>query len=855
MRKNLGEYGDKLAGIKFVYPQIAADMKTKGWQVVWAHHYGTKGDGSPDWRPLTGTTGGRAEFPADREMPDRADTRIAFRPPECVKIFDVDHYGDKLGWHTIERAEEELGLLPPTWKVSSRGFADKSGRYMYRVREELNFKDSALWKFRDPETGATSVEVVRTDHRFSWAPGDINPKNGELVQCYDPDGTPCSLPRVDQVPYLPEEWQDFLADPPRMMLPQVNWDFETDETEEWWKLVPDNCLGTRDQLLRLSFDMALSGCDSEEIITECLRCSVALDLSSPWTRNSIAGLVDSNTWAKAEAKKAEWAQIVHFSCPDPERRKKKMDLARAGYEEHKRREALPSPTSRPAPELIAVAPSQPVDDLTAFALTRRFELDETGYVCPQGSDDLFVALDMVRRMYPHIRFAADAGHWLINHGRSWVDFGNKSEADRRAKSLAFAYGSLLEPVPGAGDADDEDNHVKMLKKVHAKLRSHPGAGAVAGTATAIAMGNPGTYVLVSELDTEPYVFWAGGIPWDLRNSTVQPMPCGDGEFNPVHRKTAAYIPDLSVPTPMWDAYLDSVWPDRDVRDFAVREIAGVALWGATSKTHPVLHGPASSGKSTFAEQLVRLLGSYAVQVSPNKLLTGRADSTAEEEFSRLIGARLAWMDEPPPRRRQAISEFNEMASGTGSISAAAKYKNVVTAPKLFNFLVCQNPRNPLSFDAEGVSERTVFIPCNALPHRTAGTRQAMLLAFEHEAPGILAKMIVECARFQAGDRYAEPVAVKEAFEDARHGMDDWGQTFTETYELCPPDLAKYKWTTLIDVTRIVNQKLNAHITGTEAEAHILRLGFEVVKDSKTRNQKRVNVVLKPVDMTTVMGYR
>ncbi len=848
---DLGEYGDKLAGIAFVYPRIAEAMIANGWQVVWATL-----NQSEEWTPMVGTTAGQGVFPQNRDMPQGQPVRIAFRPPPSIVIIDVDHYAFKTGGHTIERAEEALAELPETWKVTSRGAADRSGRYLYRIPADADTSgwERALRNFGEVETRGiktaqfSDVEIVRTGYRFSWAPGDINPKNNQMVQCYGPDGEVSCLPPVDEVPELPAEWLDFFRDPPQpLVLAQPN---AIDmKRPEWWKNVAAESIGTRDELCSYALSLLTAGFDRDEAVTELRRVSACLDPSHPWKPCDFNGMTDANSQGKADIARSEHQQLASFAIglKGEEKALEHVREQQAAYAAHVASNPMPLPGTVQFDLPVLPTPTVPASDLSQLALTMRFTLDEeTGCVRPLGGDDRAVALDVLERQIYHVKFAADAGHWLINHGSEWVDFGNKSEAEARARALVFAYGVLLEPVPpGAFEKPEDPDAVdpyKTLKLLHKKLTSSAGVGAVARAVTSIAMGNPGTCVRVSECDTEPNILWAGGIPWDLSRSVHRPEPAVEGTYEWVHRRTAAYVPDMSVFSPDWDRYVAAVWPDPELRAYALREICGVALWGATSKQHPVLHGPASSGKSTFAEQLVRLLGTYAVQVSPNKLLTGRSDSTAEEEYSKLIGARLAWMDEPPSRRKQVVSEFNEMASGTGTISAAAKYKNVVTAPKLFNFLICQNPRNPLSFDAEGVSERTIFIPCLARPEDTVLPRLAMLSSFEHEAPGILARLIVECARYQAGDRLPVPQAVKEAFDSARHDMNDWGQTFMYMFKPGPEDIPQYKMMPLGQVTRAVNTELHTYISNSEAVSHIERLGFTVYPAStKNRNQPRVNV--------------
>lgn len=148
--------------------------------------------------PLTGTTGG-VSWPVHVAPP--AAYRLAFRPPPHGLVMDVDdHDGQGTGPTTIGKLEAELGALPPTWRLSARGPGNPAGRRLYRIPPELVVTD-ALFK-----AYGGSVDAVRTGHRFSWAPGDVNPRTGTPVVCYGPDNQPAPFPHVDSWPELPAAW-------------------------------------------------------------------------------------------------------------------------------------------------------------------------------------------------------------------------------------------------------------------------------------------------------------------------------------------------------------------------------------------------------------------------------------------------------------------------------------------------------------------------------------------------------------------------------------------------------------------------------------------------------------------------
>lgn len=157
--------------------------------------------------PRKGTTGS-APWPAVMPTPPAgAAYRPAVRLPVGVVALDVDcdrpEQPGKDGWSTLERMATTLGPLPATYRLTARGPFQRSGRYLFRVLTGVRLTDA-------PFTAAGgAVEVIRVDHRFSWAPGDIHPATGTAVVCYDPDGTPLpnsALPHISLLPELPAKW-------------------------------------------------------------------------------------------------------------------------------------------------------------------------------------------------------------------------------------------------------------------------------------------------------------------------------------------------------------------------------------------------------------------------------------------------------------------------------------------------------------------------------------------------------------------------------------------------------------------------------------------------------------------------
>jgi hypothetical protein len=494
---------------------------------------------------------------------------------------------------------------------------------------------------------------------------------------------------------------------------------------------------------------------------------------------------------------------------------------------------------------------------------------------PRQNNDKSNAGEILEAAGPVIRFAADEGCWIQNTGTHWETWGTKSEKQEIGRTLVSAYGTFLKSeddlaaelaAKGAAETEAEIEFDKARGERLGKIRTRfNGSGGQSQIATALiteARRSDRYSVNIAELDTEADVLWAGGYPWSLRHEALTLATEFRG-VNPVHMKTAACAP-YPGPTPAFDQLLAAVWPDPELRAWALREIAGVALWGATSKMHPVLDGAPHSGKSTLAEIIVNVLGTYAVQVSPDKILGGDVSSAHEEEVASMIGARLVWMDEPPPGGKQSISRFNDLASGTGKISAAKKFANKVSAPKLFNFIICQNSRNALRMDVQGVGERMTFIPCPGNPETTGEAWRRWKIEGQAEYAAVLALLIRECALFHQGQRLESPLGAQLGRAEAQERADEFGSWLIDTYKVLPFD-------TLTTDQRLTNSptlgllrtqyndghaRANAlpRIGAAEVLDQLNRLGIKVATAGQGNERKKNVVFVMPKAVSFSSGY-
>jgi len=373
---------------------------------------------------------------------------------------------------------------------------------------------------------------------------------------------------------------------------------------------------------------------------------------------------------------------------------------------------------------------------------------------PDGDDsDQGLADAVLERTRPGLRRAVDTGSWIVAGPERWEELGDSGRAE-----WAISVVARLMP-PGRRAAESEEKgpeHWQAVRRDRFLKTAH--AGAIAGKMRAITGGADHPSALrAAELDAEPEVFWAGGIPWDLRASRGVLVPAAIDPATP-HLHTALVAP-APGPAPAWEAFLAAVWPDPEVRAWALR-VMSVALTGYPDAALPVFYGPERTGKSSFVSILVKLLGTYAHAADPR--LLGAANAHASIVYA-LKGRRLSFIDEGPRRGQLATERLKQLTGGTELTGNAMNQNPITFAPT--HTLVMTTNDEPLISDA-ALAARMRIIPCEGDQDVVRAAREALAPAvLEREAPAILAGMVFESAAWlddrSSALNAAAPATVRE----------------------------------------------------------------------------------------------
>jgi DNA polymerase I-like protein with 3'-5' exonuclease and polymerase domains/phage/plasmid-associated DNA primase len=742
------------------FADAVADYALAGWSCI------LPVPGAAKHPPPVGFTGAEGRDTDALQLATWAGTHaahsIALRLPDGVIGIDVDHYRkgevDKRGGDSLAEHEAKWGPLPPTWRSSARDlpsgirfFRAPVGRYATKLGE--------------------SIEIIQRHHRYAVVWPSPHHEVGADYRWYDPSGAlSASVPKPDELPYLPEAWAAGLRE----------------GASEAGPAAADAGRGAR-MLAGIQLDQRQP---CTEVYNATVTALSELDKASQGSRHDVAiarvhNLVMLGAWghpgvgASLLAVGERWAALTAGEGREGEFDRMLLTSARKAVTAIGRdapvdrdpcfsggeRWAAPAPggdTAVPTPAVEAV-PWSVREVIGAHLFDPRSDLD-------QG-----ISAAVLYRMWPVLRYAVDGGSWLLRGPDRWESRGDLTR---------WAVHELAELMPRGNPDADKSTEDRRLADRRKRLMMTAGRNGVAATmAAAVASGTHPCSLTLSDLDADPGLIWAGGLAWDLRASADRPTLAAVDPGTP-HLHSASVTP-ADVPTPRWDAFLAAIWPDPAVRAWALRVLA-VAFTGEPDAALPILLGPPRRGKTQVTHLLMSVLGSYALSADPR--LLGGGDNAHASIVYALLGRRLAFIDEGPREGRWAQERLKQLTGG-GQLTGNEMRRDPVTFNPTHTLVLTANDEPPLTDPA--VRARVRLIPCEgdeaAVREARAEIGPGSGVVWRAEAPGVLWQMIREAGRWLA-DRSsaataAAPVHIRDRADLVAAEQDVVGQWVTE---MCEP---------------------------------------------------------------------
>ena len=401
-----------------------------------------------------------------------------------------------------------------------------------------------------------------------------------------------------------------------------------------------------------------------------------------------------------------------------------------------------------------------------------------------------------------LRFTVERG-WFVWDGRRWAVDERGVAVQVRAKDTAL---SIFDEIKNSSDRDARMKHAK-----HAQSKNALEA------MIWCARSEPGIPARLTQFDADGWVLNVANGTLDLRTSELRPHRREDLISNLVE---VAFNPDADFD--LWDAFLWRVLDKNDELYAYLRRFVGYLLVGDTrEQSLHFLYGLGANGKSVFCEVLVRLLGDYAVAVSPDLIML-RRHGGIPNDVARLRGVRAALMNETSQGARFDEAKLKDLTGGD-TLTARFLHQEFFDFHPTHRLLIRGNHKPTINGTDEGIWRRLRLVPFTVSIPPEEQDRD-LLTKLEAELPGILNWALAGCREWQAEGLKPPPI-IAEAVRQYREESDTLGRFVGECCEV--RKLGQVKSSTLFKrYQEFCEQAGERWIPSKDFPAEMQRRGFE-----------------------------
>ncbi len=319
------------------------------------------------------------------------------------------------------------------------------------------------------------------------------------------------------------------------------------------------------------------------------------------------------------------------------------------------------------------------------------------------------------------------GCWLV-----WT--GNRWQKDEGGKIQRLAKATVRSMYREASECEDEKERKALAD--HAK-RSE----AEARIRAMLELAKSEQPVSTDDLDARPWYLNVENGTIDLRTGQLRSHRQSDliTKLTPVR-----YDPEAAAP--MWEAFLEQILPDEDVRAFVQRAVGYSATGDTSEQCMFINHGGGANGKSTFQETIAAALGDYAMR-APTEMLLAKRTSGVPNDIARLKGARFVVASETEEGRRLAESLIKDL-TGQDTITARFMRQEWFDFKPTHKLWLSTNHRPEIRGTDAAIWRRIRLVPWTVtIPPEEQDKRLASKL--RDELPGVLAWIVRGCLEWQS----------------------------------------------------------------------------------------------------------
>jgi putative DNA primase/helicase len=354
--------------------------------------------------------------------------------------------------------------------------------------------------------------------------------------------------------------------------------------------------------------------------------------------------------------------------------------------------------------------------------------------------------------------------WLVYEATTGTWRLDSRAANRLAEEVGLAWYAV------AGSCLETAARIKLLTHARASLSVRGIAATLASAANVKALERT-----ADELDPDPMLFNCANGVVDLRTGELLRH---DPKYLMTKTSPVSYDPDAEHP--VLDDYLADVTSGKEgFRSYLLRCV-GYTLTGCMGeRVFFLVLGPTTTGKSTFEEALIAMLGGYAVVTSFDTFLRRSNVGAVRDDLAGFPGARLVTGVEVDSSRRLDETLVKQIVGGD-TISTRRLFKEYFSFHPQCKLWFAANAAPRMNDEDDALWIRARDLPFdNPVPEDRKDPRVKEILADPAGAgPALLAAAVRGCLEWQR-DGLGSCPAVTQASRDLRSEMDPFCEFFAD----------------------------------------------------------------------------
>ncbi len=370
---------------------------------------------------------------------------------------------------------------------------------------------------------------------------------------------------------------------------------------------------------------------------------------------------------------------------------------------------------------------------------------------------------LVAKFGENIRYCTQQKTWYIWNGKHWTE-DDTGELFRLAKRTVR---SIYDEAKSAKD-DDKRREIAQWainseneKRIKAMIE--------------LAQSEEGIPIRKNEMDSDHYLLNCQNGALDLKTGKLLLFnrDCYITKIIPIAWKGIDYSNDL------WNNVLND-WTGGDDKMLNFLQCAvGYSITGDTrEEVLFFIHGPTSTGKSTFIESIKNTLGEYTKTADFEAFLKRTASGGARNDIARLAGSRIVISIEVDKGKKLAESLIKSI-TGNDTITCRYLYKEAFEFKPTFALWLVANDSPDVDPDDEAMWRRILRVPLDkSIPKEKRNKNLKYELAEPEVCSAILTWAVNGCLKWQS-EGIKIPASVQESTEDYRKEVDPFMAFFDE----------------------------------------------------------------------------